>query len=246
VGGEDPNYPNPEAMYHVTFILDHVIFFYSIFLLLYCSESYSGVSGLDASTGDALMLRLREMDHGSCTYMAAWLASVNLYRRTSFYADIARAEAASLEIRKAAWQKYMLLNQSSYFVHHMSHFEHVNHLAHGFPVAEFKTALMAQAAARGECNNIKKKKSGRDNIFKNRDEYVAFIPFFGGRPTNGSNYFSDSLGHGNSIVSYGINTCIILVSANSSCNSQSQQQFQDFSFLFATRCCAVCLFVCAT
>jgi hypothetical protein len=80
----------------------------------------------------------------------------------------------------------------------MSHFEHVNHQAHGFPAAEHKSAELAEAAAHGECQSEALKHSRPDN--KQREELVAFVPFYGGRPSNGSNYWTDSLGHGNSVV----------------------------------------------
>jgi hypothetical protein len=42
--------------------------------------------------------RLKSVDLSSCSYMAGWLANINLYRKIAFYADICRAEAASNEM----------------------------------------------------------------------------------------------------------------------------------------------------
>jgi hypothetical protein len=79
----------------------------------------------------------------------------------------------------------------------MSHYEHENHAAYGFSDAESKSKVLADSAMAGECQHFKPTTVMR----KARKEYIALIPFFGGRPTNGSNYWTDSLGHGNSIVS---------------------------------------------
>lgn len=178
----------------MTFNLTFLLFV----VILQCCVGETFQSVVSAAEGQRSML-FHESPGGSCAYMAAWLVSVNLYRKVAFYLDIARAEAASTEVEKTTPHKYMLLNDSEYYVHHMSNYEHLNHKAYGFPAAEDKTALMSRAAVRGECAALKGGGTSSSSSDK-RNEYIAFVPFYSGRPSNGSQYWTDGLGHGNSIV----------------------------------------------
>jgi len=121
-------------------------------------------------------------------------------------------------------------DRHAFFVHHLSNYEHVNHEAYGFDLAQSKTADLSSAAFRGECSAITSstarydpsseghrapplsKKTKRQPRLEtiadlssvgNRDEYLALVPFYGGQPPNTSAgaFQTDSLGQGNSRVS---------------------------------------------
>jgi hypothetical protein len=88
--------------------------------------------------------------------------------------------------------KFQISDPDAYFVHHMSMYEHVNHKAYGFSVAQNKTLALSRAAFRGECDHLK--------VSKSKDT-LALIPFYGGLPPNVTADLSvKSIGQGNSLV----------------------------------------------
>ena len=135
---------------------------------------------------------LKKCNGGGCPYTASWLANVNLFRNVGWLMDNTKMEAVSFNIFDSARFKFQLSDPDAYFVHHMSMYEHVNHKKFGFEVARNKSLILAQASFRGECQNL--------NISK-RDDYIAFIPFYGGLPPNVTKDLAvKSIGQGNSLV----------------------------------------------
>lgn len=143
--------------------------------------------------------RFKYNHDSACSYMAAWLVDINLFRRVSFFPDICRAEAATFEVYKTAKQRYIFNDSSYFYVHHMSMFEHLNHERHGFKVASDRTKVLSESAFQGEC--IENLKHSRN--FSKKLNYLTVIPFYGGRPPNVTdNLKVMSQGQGNSLVSW--------------------------------------------
>ncbi|KAJ1421707.1 hypothetical protein B484DRAFT_119916, partial [Ochromonadaceae sp. CCMP2298] len=135
---------------------------------------------------------LRKCSGSGCPYAASWLAHVNLYRRIPWWLDTTKMEAASFNVFDRSKLKFQLLDPDAYYVHHMSAYEHHNHKAYGFTVANNKTLLMSRAAFHGECDGLEVSKS---------KEYLALIPFYGGRPPGVTKDLAvKSIGQGNSLV----------------------------------------------
>ena len=90
--------------------------------------------------------------------------------------------------------KFQLSDPDSFFVHHMSMYEHLQHKKYGFEVAHNKTIIMSRAAVAGECDNLE---------VQNVQNVIALIPFYGGLPPNVTKDLSvKSIGQGNSLVSH--------------------------------------------
>ena len=140
---------------------------------------------------------LRKVSGSGCPYAASWLAHINLYKKLTWRIDNTKMEAASFVIFDHAHFKFQLEDHTAYFVHHMSMYEHFIHKKHGFKVAENKTTIMSQAAQDGECGNL---------VVNPDPRFMAFIPFFGGRPpgvqgaADNPNLKVHSIGQGNSLV----------------------------------------------
>lgn len=108
-----------------------------------------------------------------------------------------RMEAASFRIFDTSRLKFQLADPDAYYVHHMSMYEHLLHRKFGYEVAQNRTLVLSQSALEGECSNLKIRPS---------KEYLALIPFFGGRPPEVSTDLKvKSLGQGNSLVR--VRTC---------------------------------------
>lgn len=140
---------------------------------------------------------MKHDDEMGCSYMAAWFLHINRFRKISFYIDIARAEAATGEVFKSVYHRYLFANFSNYFVHHMSMYEHMLTRHKGFEYAQGKVSNLAIAARKGECSHLDINNFGSKNM-----GHVAMIPFYGGKPParNASDEIG-TLGQGNSVVS---------------------------------------------
>ena len=140
-------------------------------------------------------------DEIGCSYMGAWLAHINLFRKVPFYMDICRAECASTELFKVAWQhRFVVKNQSTFYVNHISGYEHLCTKSYGFQSAANKTNILSSAAYNGECQS----KGARRQINKEQNgvkrHSLALLPCYGGLPPTDSKHDKDSLGQGNSRV----------------------------------------------
>ena len=115
-------------------------------------------------------------------------------------------EAASFLIFDKAMYKFQMIDPDSYFVHHMSMFEHHLHKKYDLETSRNKTLIMSQAAFHGECDHVK---------LNDRREFMAMVPFYGGLPPNvtkaahsrpggkGVSLEVKSLGQGNSLMDAG-------------------------------------------
>eukprot|EP01032_Pedospumella_encystans_P012089 gene12089-14008_t len=150
------------------------------------------VSEIVEEEGKERIYGLKKCSGSGCPYAASWLAHVNLYRRIPWWLDSTKMEAASFNIFDRAKLKFQVQDPDAYFVHHMSMFEHLNHKTHGFAVAKNKTLSLSRAAFAGECDNL---------VINKSKDYVAFVPFFGGRPPGVTKDLAvKSIGQGNSLV----------------------------------------------
>ena len=101
-------------------------------------------------------------------------------------------EAASFSIFETSSLKFQVADPDSYYVHHMSMYEHLVHMRESYEVAQNKTSILSYAALKGECEGL--------NISSSL-EYLALIPFYGGRPPNVTTDLKvKSIGQGNSLV----------------------------------------------
>lgn len=88
--------------------------------------------------------------------------------------------------------KFQMSDPETYYVHHMSMFEHLNHKKYGFEVAKNKTLIMSKAAVAGECDHLQPSRT---------KEYISLIPFYGGLPPGVTKDLTvKSIGQGNSLV----------------------------------------------
>jgi hypothetical protein len=102
-------------------------------------------------------------------------------------------EAASWLLFDTSRLKFQVADPDAYFVHHLSMYEHLLHRKVGYNIAQNRTLILSQSAMEGECGGLKIRPS---------QEYLAIIPFFGGRPPNVTAELKvHSLGQGNSLVS---------------------------------------------
>lgn len=102
-------------------------------------------------------------------------------------------EAASWLLFDTSRMKFQVADPDAYFVHHMSMYEHLLHRKVGYDIAQNRTFILSQSAMKGECGSLKIRPS---------QEYLAIIPFYGGRPPNVTAALKvTSLGQGNSLVS---------------------------------------------
>ena len=103
-------------------------------------------------------------------------------------------EAANWAVIDQATYNFQFRNESTYYAHHMSMYEHYTRKVYGYEKSENMTAVMADAAMKGECH-----------VDPPRDYHsnsLAIVPFYGGRPPNvTADLKVKSLGQGNSLVS---------------------------------------------
>ena len=92
-------------------------------------------------------------------------------------------ETASFNIFDRSHLKFQMSDPDTYFVHHMSMYEHLLHKKYGFDIASNKSRTMSLAAFEGECKNetsikLMHRGSGRGD----RAEYLTLVPFYVGLP----------------------------------------------------------------
>lgn len=175
-----------------------------IFLFIICCTILYSVSSVELSAVEKQAVSEKQTDsriysfkkiHGaSCAYTASWLADINLFRRVTWYLDSTKMEAASFQIYDKSDLKFQVGDPDSYYVHHMSYYEHAIHKLKGFEEAQNRTLILSNAAVLGECDNL---------VINPTREYLALIPFYGGLPPNiGADLKVNSIGQGNSLVRF--------------------------------------------
>ena len=118
-------------------------------------------------------------------------------------------EAASFSIFETSSLKFQVADPDAYYVHHMSMFEHLLHRKEGYEKAQNKTSILSSAALKGECEGL--------NISSSL-EFLALIPFYGGRPPNVSSDLKvKSIGQGNSLVGL-IDIALLMFCCSCSCS----------------------------
>merc|ERR1711871_39130 len=124
------------------------------------------------------------------------------YKRVGWYLESTKMESASFNIFDRSHLKFQISDPDAYFVHHMSMFEHLLHKQYGFDVASNKSRTMSTAAFEGECKNESSYRHMQRGMGKDRSEYLALVPFYGGLPPAVTSDFSkvNSIGQGNSLV----------------------------------------------
>lgn len=150
----------------------------------------------DASRSENHTYVMRHDDELGCSYMAAWFLHINRFRKIAFFLDIARAEAASGEVFKSVYHRYLFGEYTNYYVHHMSMFEHVLTRQKGVEYAHQQVKVLATAARKGECSHPDIQDFGSQNM-----NHISIIPFFGGLPpARNASDEKGTLGQGNSVV----------------------------------------------
>ena len=155
---------------------------------------------LKAISYDAITYELKKCRGGGCPYSATWLLHFNFYKRLKWYLSSTKMEEATFKAFEKPSLKYQLYDENAYYVHHLSEFEHRLHKKHGLAYARNQTLRLTGAAYRGECltSNLTDPSLRR----KHDDDYIAFVPFYGGLPPNVTADFAvRSIGQGNSLVS---------------------------------------------
>ena len=172
---------------------------------------------------------MRKVSGSGCPYAASWLAHINLYKKLTWRIDNTKMEAASFVIFDHAHFKFQLEDHTAYFVHHMSMYEHFIHKKHGFKIAENKTTIMSQAAQDGECGSL---------VVNEDPRFMAFIPFFGGRPpgvqgaADNPNLKVHSIGQGNSLVKAEIKAMQTMVISKKTLHNFSLHVCSSYMYLY--------------
>ena len=172
------------------FLVRRLVLYLSIVILLSwlllpsCNSSTSSQRSTSETEGYAL----RYNDNIGCTYMGAWLAHVNLFRKVPFYIDICRAEAASIEVYKTAPLKYVSLDPDLFYVHHLSAYEHTNMKANGWAIALEKSLQLSQAAFTGECESVEARAEMKAQPDALKSHSLSVVPCFFGQPPNGTTH----------------------------------------------------------
>lgn len=150
-----------------------------------------------------------------CPYTGSWLSHINLYKRVGWYLESTKMESASFNIFDRSQFKFQLSDPEAYYVHHMSMYEHLLHKKFGFDIASNKSREMSMSAFHGECVNKTSFQHMKRGLGKDRAEYLALVPFYGGLPPAVTSDFSkvNSIGQGNSLVDASIKVlqCIATV-----------------------------------
>jgi hypothetical protein len=162
----------------------------AVLVILLIFVALDGRSEEAASEG--IVLEFSKVAGAGCPYTASWLITINLFIKTHWWTEITKMEAASFNVFDKAKLKFQLADPDAYYVHHMSMYEHFVHRKEGFEEAKRRTLILSNAALAGECGNF----TANDST-----EFVALIPFYGGRPPNvTADNKVHSLGQGNSLV----------------------------------------------
>lgn len=121
---------------------------------------------------------------------------MELHNRVKYWLRSLKMEEATFLISGHAKHKWQFLDPDTYFVHHLSQYEHLIHKKHGLSKAKRSTLEMSTAAFNGECSNTTRV----GNL-----SYLALIPFYGGLPPNtDENARVHSRGQGNSLMDPGV------------------------------------------
>jgi len=140
------------------------------------------------------MYKIKKCGGASCPYAASWLVDINLLYLIDFKLDAEWMEQASYRLFATKSNAYQLEDLDSYFVHHLSQYEHSIHSTHGFEKSTQKVGQLSRSAFDGECS-----KEEFQQI--HNADYVALIPYYGGLPPNiTSSMKVKSNGKGNSLV----------------------------------------------
>lgn len=144
--------------------------------------------------------------NGGCPYTATFLVHVDFFSRLHYELHWHKMEAVNWNVIGIARFNFQFVNESLYYVHHMSRYEHSSRQKYGYNVSEEMTAIMATAAMKGECNTV------RMTNFHNSS--IGLVPFYGARPPNvTADLKVKSLGQGNSLVLwyFAYLTCLSLI-----------------------------------
>jgi hypothetical protein len=142
-------------------------------------------------------LLLSRVFGGGCPYTASWLIHADLFNLLHYSVTWTKMEAMSFEVIKAAPYSFQFVNESVYYVVHMSQFEHYHRKKSGYQQSENITAVFSMAAMNLTC--FTDPKDYEKLSFHNSS--LGLIPFYGGRPPNVSADLKVlSLGQGNSLV----------------------------------------------
>jgi hypothetical protein len=104
-----------------------------------------------------------------------------------------KMEEASFIFFRQANLLFQYRNQSTYFVHHLSAYEHSIRKKYGYDASEKAAYDMAQQIFWKECHAIP-----LDSL---KNPHISLIPFYGGRPPQVTpDLRVESIGQGNSLV----------------------------------------------
>lgn len=136
---------------------------------------------------------------GGCPYTASWLVSVDLFHLLSYEVTWHKMESVTWDVLKTSKWNFQFFNESSYFVHHMSQFEHFHRKKSGYTVSENLTSIYSNEALKGICMGVQRQTEDFQSSY--HESSIALVPFYGGRPPNVTADFKvNSLGQGNSLV----------------------------------------------
>lgn len=159
--------------------------------------SFSPGSALDFSgvENETRVLMMNRVSRGGCPYTASFLCtSKRFVQSMKFGLKWQKMEAANWNAISSHTFKYQLHNISSFFVNHMSAFEHATRKKFGYAKSEEMTLMFSNEAVQGECSNIEHQEGYLRSV-------MAFVPFYGGRPPNvTADLKVKSIGQGNSLV----------------------------------------------
>jgi hypothetical protein len=150
----------------------------------------------DVTLENSRLYEFKKCSGAGCPYTASWLINTNLYSKAEWWLHSTKMEAASFNIFDKAKLKFQFSDPDSYFVHHMSMYEHLLHKKSSFDIAKQKSEILSNAAFHGECYNL-----STTTFNVNTMDYLSLIPFYGGLPPNVTRDLKvKSLGQGNSLV----------------------------------------------
>jgi len=137
---------------------------------------------------------IKKCSGASCPYAASWLVHLDLFHLIDFKLDADWMEQASYKLFTSKTNAYQFEDLNSYFVHHLSQYEHSVRSTLGFEKSSQKAGQLSRSAFSGECLS---------GIHKSIDSinYVALVPFYSGLPPNiTSSMKVKSNGKGNSLM----------------------------------------------
>jgi hypothetical protein len=121
---------------------------------------------------------------------------MNLFHLISYKVTWQKMETITWDVIKYAKYNFQFTNESSYFVHHMSQFEHFHRKKSGFAFSENITTIYSKAAMKEVCLPYQE-----NDPHDYHQTSIGLVPFYGGRPPNvTADLKVKSLGQGNSLV----------------------------------------------